>query len=186
MGLYIRLFQNFKTKIFKDTQNLHDLEYDFSSLEFGIEENGTMVIYRDLFPYSNQFIFEYNDKTYLLVDYYCLNSSCKCKDVFFVVFEVHDKKVEEKKGYSEILYNYSKGTWANEVSIDGIMNELLKKYPDINLNVKKRHEILRKIYKKYLNENTGLNLQQFNQYKKIGRNDPCICGSGKKYKRCCG
>ncbi|HEA19694.1 MAG TPA: hypothetical protein ENH87_02100 [Pricia antarctica] len=20
---------------------------------------------------------------------------------------------------------------------------------------------------------------------KIGRNDPCICGSGKKYKRCC-
>lgn len=21
--------------------------------------------------------------------------------------------------------------------------------------------------------------------KKIGRNDPCICGSGKKYKKCC-
>jgi uncharacterized protein YecA (UPF0149 family) len=21
---------------------------------------------------------------------------------------------------------------------------------------------------------------------KIGRNDPCFCGSGKKYKRCCG
>lgn len=22
--------------------------------------------------------------------------------------------------------------------------------------------------------------------KKIGRNDPCPCGSGKKYKNCCG
>ncbi len=22
--------------------------------------------------------------------------------------------------------------------------------------------------------------------RKIGRNDPCICGSGKKYKKCCG
>jgi len=21
---------------------------------------------------------------------------------------------------------------------------------------------------------------------KLGRNDPCICGSGKKYKKCCG
>jgi len=21
---------------------------------------------------------------------------------------------------------------------------------------------------------------------KIGRNDPCTCGSGKKYKKCCG
>ncbi|MGY9063023.1 MAG: SEC-C metal-binding domain-containing protein [Rhodospirillales bacterium] len=22
--------------------------------------------------------------------------------------------------------------------------------------------------------------------KKVGRNEPCICGSGRKYKRCCG
>ncbi|EGR3250064.1 hypothetical protein DLH78_25640, partial [Vibrio parahaemolyticus] len=21
---------------------------------------------------------------------------------------------------------------------------------------------------------------------KVGRNDPCICGSGKKFKKCCG
>jgi len=25
-----------------------------------------------------------------------------------------------------------------------------------------------------------------NKAPKVGRNDPCICGSGKKYKRCCG
>ena len=25
-----------------------------------------------------------------------------------------------------------------------------------------------------------------NKKKKIGRNDPCPCGSGKKYKKCCG
>jgi preprotein translocase subunit SecA len=24
------------------------------------------------------------------------------------------------------------------------------------------------------------------QEKKIGRNEPCPCGSGKKYKKCCG
>lgn len=35
-------------------------------------------------------------------------------------------------------------------------------------------------------------LQLFSSYefpfvsKKIGRNDPCPCGSGKKYKKCCG
>jgi uncharacterized protein YecA (UPF0149 family) len=23
-------------------------------------------------------------------------------------------------------------------------------------------------------------------HRKVGRNDPCPCGSGKKYKRCCG
>ncbi len=26
----------------------------------------------------------------------------------------------------------------------------------------------------------------FPQQPKVGRNDPCICGSGKKYKKCCG
>jgi preprotein translocase subunit SecA len=24
------------------------------------------------------------------------------------------------------------------------------------------------------------------QVEKVGRNDPCPCGSGKKYKKCCG
>lgn len=27
---------------------------------------------------------------------------------------------------------------------------------------------------------------QKEKQKKVGRNDPCPCGSGKKYKRCCG
>ena len=30
------------------------------------------------------------------------------------------------------------------------------------------------------------NIVEFNTKKKIGRNDPCPCGSGKKYKLCCG
>ena len=28
--------------------------------------------------------------------------------------------------------------------------------------------------------------EKFSQDDKIGRNDPCKCGSGKKYKKCCG
>lgn len=36
------------------------------------------------------------------------------------------------------------------------------------------------IYKKFRNRNTIV------KDKKIGRNDPCPCGSGKKYKKCCG
>ena len=35
-------------------------------------------------------------------------------------------------------------------------------------------------------KNKNINLGQENINKKIGRNDPCFCGSGKKYKRCCG
>ena len=32
----------------------------------------------------------------------------------------------------------------------------------------------------------GINRTIVNEEPKIGRNDPCPCGSGKKYKNCCG
>jgi SWIM/SEC-C metal-binding protein len=31
-----------------------------------------------------------------------------------------------------------------------------------------------------------LNPPVYHEVTKIGRNDPCICGSGKKFKKCCG
>ena len=33
---------------------------------------------------------------------------------------------------------------------------------------------------------TGGPMQPFVSPKKVGHNDPCPCGSGKKYKHCCG
>ena len=33
---------------------------------------------------------------------------------------------------------------------------------------------------------TQIDFVKDTQYTKIGRNDPCFCGSGKKYKHCCG
>jgi preprotein translocase subunit SecA len=51
-------------------------------------------------------------------------------------------------------------------------------------------------YNERLDEETGEEEDVFDPYErqepivretpKIGRNDPCPCGSGKKYKKCCG
>ena len=35
-------------------------------------------------------------------------------------------------------------------------------------------------------EDFGYQQPYVREYLKIGRNDPCPCGSGKKYKKCCG
>lgn len=32
----------------------------------------------------------------------------------------------------------------------------------------------------------GARVQQINPYKNVGRNDDCVCGSGEKFKHCCG
>ena len=58
--------------------------------------------------------------------------------------------------------------------LDGI-NDSLKEWDDI-LTEERRKEL----YKESRNSTTVV------KGKKIGRNDPCPCGSGKKYKKCCG
>ena len=42
-------------------------------------------------------------------------------------------------------------------------------------------ETLKKLYLEQKKSGTVVNAE-----KKVGRNDPCPCGSGKKYKKCCG
>lgn len=37
-----------------------------------------------------------------------------------------------------------------------------------------------------INSKTNIIYEPIRTEKKIGRNDPCVCGSGKKYKKCCG
>jgi len=50
--------------------------------------------------------------------------------------------------------------------------------------LKKRHRNLRLLYQNYKKKN---NKESDDVSKrKIGRNEPCPCGSGKKYKICCG
>lgn len=178
-------FRSVKAEIANKIGNINDLKYDFSPLEYEIESKGTMSAYRDIIPYADEFVFDFNNRKYLILDLYCLKSACKCKDVFFVICEVIDNKAEEIKGHSDVLYNYSKGTWEKEPSIDGILKEMKKVYPSINSIVEKRHKTLRTMYKNYRVLNEIPEVQSISQ-RKIGRNDPCICGSGKKYKKCCG
>lgn len=60
-------------------------------------------------------------------------------------------------------------------------------------NIKKKIIDLHKQYKKYISVwlYNGYSILEYNEmtqvkHNKIGRNEPCPCGSGKKYKNCCG
>ena len=52
----------------------------------------------------------------------------------------------------------------------------------MNLNIVENVENLRKERQKIKENKINPDLVK----KKIGRNDPCFCGSKKKYKHCCG
>ena len=39
---------------------------------------------------------------------------------------------------------------------------------------------------KQFHDDLQMRVDEMNSFSKVGRNDPCPCGSGKKYKHCCG
>ena len=75
-----------------------------------------------------------------------------------------------------------------EEMVSAIQNETVRRMFSIRL--KKDEEVKRERVAKGMVENVGGDdtapKKQPRKVNKIGRNDPCPCGSGKKYKNCCG
>lgn len=69
---------------------------------------------------------------------------------------------------------------------DRITSEVLKRL--FKIHVKREPEALTKSQQRlvYNRGGDGGPTQPVQKEKKVGRNDPCPCGSGKKYKKCCG
>lgn len=83
-----------------------------------------------------------------------------------------DPLVEYKKEAFDLFEEMSKS----------IVSEILTRL--YKIQIKEESQI--KIPKQRFARRDGDTPQQIQKPKKIGRNDPCPCGSGKKYKKCCG
>ena len=68
---------------------------------------------------------------------------------------------------------------SDEAFLGLTMNEFLEILPDMVNTLQRFASVIKKTNGRMVN-------QPQVQSKKIGRNDPCPCGSGNKYKKCCG
>jgi preprotein translocase subunit SecA len=75
-----------------------------------------------------------------------------------------------------------------EEMVSAIQNETVRRMFSVQL--RKDEEVKRERVANGMTENVGGDdtapKKQPRHVKKVGRNDPCPCGSGKKYKNCCG
>jgi len=88
---------------------------------------------------------------------------------------------------------YKKRTWKNEedffykkssINLKTLRKAVEERYPEIYRKLKTRHHKLKTLYT-ICKKGNGFSPQLVSK-KEVGRNDPCPCGSGKKYKKCCG
>jgi uncharacterized protein YchJ len=162
-----------------------DIDCDFSGLDI---EDGLMIGYNEILPYGNRMKIKTDSSSYMLLDQYCIRPKCGCVEAVTSVMTVDPsgKTAEELCSFG---IDYRKKKWTKkdtfrrELELSEIRAAVEEQIPNSYTVLEKRHRRLKSIYKHWKKKNTSRSKSR--KRKKIGRNDPCPCGSGKKYKKCC-
>jgi hypothetical protein len=169
--------------------DINAIEAQFPADE--IERDGTMVGYIDVLPYASHFTVELGSQTYLVADMHCVRKDCKCTVSILRYFPLDVSgsladptltvSVDHRTKTWEDMEEYSA---ANSAFTQSIAKQSLEgKYPNVYQALGQRQQQLKILYSNFLKAHPTL---QVVGDKKVGRNDPCPCGSGKKFKKCCG
>lgn len=138
-----------------------------------------------------------NDKPYFKPP---LNEFLKYDEEFFYENNVYEQKMQtflinklgcEEEQAEEIFFDIQ--TCIQDGNIDELF--ILLEYHHVDINSQKEFDKFMKLYTQLSNNtrlwiNHGFTPNEMShmqvEHIKIGRNEPCPCGSGKKYKKCCG
>jgi len=153
--------------------------------------NGSCVAYSEIFEDVEIINFRDEKSNMIYVDdQYCMNPKCPCNEAFISFIAVNEVNKTGENIFT-LRYNLKNGKYDVEsmMCTDNYMNGVLKYFKkeekQIRENLKKRYRDMKAMGKQIYNENKINTLPRISTAQ-VGRNDVCPCGSGKKYKKCCG
>ena len=170
-----------------------------------------MADYSQILPYAvREFIVE-GDHTWFLEDQYCLKPSCTCQEcaLTFVRMDSVTRKGRHKPITVTGRINLLSGNFTPEPSSAmkqkqalSLFAKLRERCPDLIRTLNQHRAKLRRLLEKVtvlkgVQKKTIEDLPSKivlpspgniikSETQKVGRNDLCPCGSGKKFKKCCG
>jgi hypothetical protein len=172
---------------------------------------GTLVGYAEIFPFANGFPFELAGQVWQIDDQYCIEPACKCERVLlnFLPLGSETQPVRDMiKNPPAAFYEYKrdrlktvKKPAGDQPSLRVLLRTAKETYPEFDSVVMKRRRQLRALFVRALSKEfeppfdapeaetevpEATTPVSRRTSAKVGRNDPCPCGSGKKYKKCCG
>jgi uncharacterized protein YchJ len=156
-----------------------------------LDGNGSMVGYYELFPYAQPIAAALDATPWILDDQYCVSPTCRCQDVSLAFLQGHsapaldavynDEEITIRYAYDKGVITESHSTTASGPSAQDLLRLMKAAQPDLDTVFAERHALLRRLFRRAIAEP-----RPRAPVKKPGRNEACPCGSGKKYKRCCG
>ena len=178
-----------------------------------LANSGPMVSYHGILPFAERLEVASEGRSWALDEQYCLHDPCSCHGsaLTFIRLEESPPTRKRKPFTISVRYNYATGVFERESPAsprnplpDMLCSALRDKYPDLNSILAQRQRKLMRLLKKVKGRvmpapapppvfvtpepmpEIGSIPRPAARSEKPGRNDPCPCGSGKKYKKCCG
>ena len=159
-------------------------------------EPGMLVSWTEVFPDDLNLLVEYDGTIFWANDMYCINPGCPCQAVMIAFRPVRGKSSTGDEDFGTVAIHL--GKWqveginpkkpGDQKKLRSLWERLRdRERSDLRQTLRERRKNLRVIGKEIVRmgrreekENPGPDTKP-----KAGRNDPCPCGSGKKYKKCC-
>lgn len=151
-------------------------------------EPGGMVSWLEVYPDDLNLLFDLDGTVYWADDMYCINPGCACKEVGLAFSKVGTDGVENVGAASITLpscrFSSVMSEDVNEKQLRSLWSAL-RKLPGLCAQLKERMKRMKPIGQEIVRLSGGNHALPVMPQPKVGRNDPCPCGSGKKFKKCC-
>ncbi len=159
--------------------------------------SGEMIGFIDVFPCGLAFNFTFEGERWAVDDQYCVQPKCSCSETILSFLQLADRSGVPAKKISDppsFRYNYithrtkplseSPTTGPSQTDLFGALKAV---NPKLDEHLQLRHLSLQTLYTRQEIERSKSRLRSLSASlrPKIGRNDPCPCGSGRKFKHCC-
>ena len=155
---------------------------------------GETISYSEIYgPRDTEKLFiNFNEQDkYYVVDQYCMRPECLCNEVILCFYHVGAEKEAKEPafvislGISNLNYEITTNNHRRD-EVESIVKYVLQNKYEILELLKKRYAEMKTAGREVIEQYTQKNNLPKKLIMKVGRNDFCPCGSGKKYKRCCG
>ena len=153
---------------------------DIAATELIAWQAGDMVAWNEICD-IRQDLYVLDGRVYEASEMYCPVPGCDCGEVF-IGFEVQSTRGAPSPGH--VVVQQSGATEVIPIKkgrdrLERLWGAFRQRHPNHLARFARRYPIMKTVGERSLNLPVSV-------APKIGRNEACPCGSGKKYKRCCG
>ncbi len=136
---------------------------------------GDMLSWNEVYPGARRDIYVLDTELYEAVDFYCPTPECACDDVgiYFKPLTLPDHASPGHVRARLAGPHEMRAEGNGEARLNALWDAFRRRHPHHLERFRRRHADMKAVGSRLV-------------ARKIGRNEPCPCGSGQKYKKCCG